>query len=157
MNDMRKLMEMVESGEYGSVPTSEHDVEIDGQGIILYEDQVAIYDESGEYQIFLPIETWRAFVKADNQANESLNEAVIEPTEDHQRSLSGMKELIENFEWRLEGMAYQLKIQGHEASAASVMNIEADVAHIKDLFDAALADLGKKYDRPGGWPDNYRD
>ena len=64
MNDMRKLMEMVELGEYGSVPAPDGDVDINGQGIKLYEDQVCIYDESGEYQIFLPTETWKAFVQA---------------------------------------------------------------------------------------------
>lgn len=69
MNEMRKLMEMVEAGELGSVPTSNNDVEIDGQGIILYEDQVAIYDEKGDYQIFLPIKTWHAFVKASEGKN----------------------------------------------------------------------------------------
>lgn len=79
MNDMRKLMEMVEAGEYGSVPTSNNDVEIDGQGIILYEDQVAIYDEAGEYQIFLPIETWKAFVKAGGDVVESITEAEKDP------------------------------------------------------------------------------
>ena len=74
MNNLRKLMEMVEAGELGSVPTSNNDVEIDGQGIILYEDQVAIYDEAGEYQIFLPIETWNAFKEAGNTTSESINE-----------------------------------------------------------------------------------
>jgi len=69
--------------------------------------------------------------------------------------LKGMKELIENFEWRMEGMAYQAKIQGHTASAASLINIEADVSHIKKLFDAAVSDLEKEYDRPGGWPDGF--
>jgi len=64
MNEMRKLMEMVEAGEVGSVPTTDNDVEVNGIGVMFYDDQVAIYDESGEYQIFMPFETWRAFVSA---------------------------------------------------------------------------------------------
>ena len=67
MNQMRKLMEMVEAGEVGAVPTTDHDVEIDGIGIIFYDDQVAVYDESGEFQVFMPLETWRAFVTASTE------------------------------------------------------------------------------------------
>jgi len=64
MNEMRKLMEMVEAGEYGSVPTTDNDIEINGQGVMFYDDQVAIYDENGEYQIFVPFGTWQRFVSA---------------------------------------------------------------------------------------------
>ena len=67
MNEMRKLMEMVEAGEHGSVPTTDHDVEINGIGVMVYDDQVAVYDEGGEYQVFMPYETWRAFVDASRQ------------------------------------------------------------------------------------------
>lgn len=76
-------------------------------------------------------------------------DAISEPVEKHQRELTGLKDLIDDFEWRLEGQAYQLKIQGHEASAASIMNIEADIQSIKRSFNAAINDLGKKYNRPG--------
>lgn len=67
MNEMRKLMEMVESGEYGSVDTLEHDVEVDGIGVMFYDDQVAVYDESGQYQVFMPLKTWQAFVSASQK------------------------------------------------------------------------------------------
>lgn len=67
MNDMRKLMEMVESGEYGSVDTLEHDIEVDGIGVMFYDDQVAVYDESGQYQVFMPLKTWQAFVSASQK------------------------------------------------------------------------------------------
>lgn len=67
MNEMRKLMEMVEAGEVGSVITTENDVEIGGIGVMFYDDQVAVYDESGEYQIFMPFETWRAFITASKK------------------------------------------------------------------------------------------
>jgi hypothetical protein len=69
MNDMRKLMEMVEAGEYGSVDVSslEHDVEVDGIGVMFYDNQVAVYDESGQYQVFMPVKTWLAFVSASQK------------------------------------------------------------------------------------------
>lgn len=67
MNEMRKLMEMVEAGEYGSVPTVENDIEIDGIGVMFYDDQVAVYDESGRYQVFMPLKTWQAFIAASRK------------------------------------------------------------------------------------------
>lgn len=67
MNDMRKLMEMVELGEVGSVPTTDNDIEIDGIGVMFYDDQVAIYDEGGEYQVFMPFGTWQRFVEASKR------------------------------------------------------------------------------------------
>jgi len=157
---MRKLMEMVEANEYGSVPTNDHDVEINGQGIILYEDQVAIYDEKGEYQIFLPIETWRAFVKADNKANESLNEAQKEspykiPVADlknHEKTITGLKNMNESLIYRLEGYVLQLEDEGNTASAASINNIIGSLQQANKLFDAAKADLGKDYE---GFEDHY--
>jgi len=69
--------------------------------------------------------------------------------------LEGMKKLIEDYEWRFEGIPYQAYVQDHKATAAGLMTVQADIESIKRKLDAAIADLGKDYDRPGGWPKNF--
>ncbi len=60
MNDMRKLIEAIEEAG-GPV---EYDVDINGISIMFYDDRVAIESDEFDYPLFMPFETWRAFVSA---------------------------------------------------------------------------------------------
>ena len=54
-----------EHGEDGGPTESvEHDVDLNGVSIMFYDDQVAIESDDADYPIFIPFETWRAFVSA---------------------------------------------------------------------------------------------
>ena len=154
MNNIRKLIETIEQIN----EVSDFDGPVD-QLIAQFEataTEVGIVDDLVKQRELMQVVLARAFEGISDLPMETISEGpIVEPNDEWVARLGSMKELIENFEWRMEGMAYQAKIQGHSATAASLINIEADVNHIKKLFDAAKSDLEKEYDRPGGWPTGF--
>jgi hypothetical protein len=56
---------------------------------------------------------------------------------------------LESLEKEFETIEHELEKQNHTASAASIGNILANLHSDKKSMSAAIADLGKQYDRPG--------
>lgn len=67
------------------------------------------------------------------------------------KDLTAAKVTTERMIAQFESDIPSLRKHGHNASAASVINIIANLQQNLELLEAAIADAGKDYTPPGGW------